>query len=104
MVIFWDLNDEYIALSLGPALVLWLKYCLTDLNIPELQGILKSWFQDLIDMTLRKLDIDKDGKVSLADWSSTVRKEPLMMEAFGPCLPSKRTIDIFMKKIEAENT
>ena len=59
--------------------------------------------QDLIDMTLRKLDIDKDGKVSLVDWSSTVRKEPLMMEAFGPCLPSKRAIDIFMKKIEAEN-
>jgi hypothetical protein len=59
--------------------------------------------KDLIDMTLRKLDIDKDGKVSLADWSSTVRKEPLMMEAFGPCLPSKRAIDIFMKKIEAEN-
>jgi hypothetical protein len=54
-------------------------------------------------MTLRKLDIDKDGRVSLADWSSTVRKEPLMMEAFGPCLPSKRAIDIFMKKIEAEN-
>ncbi len=54
-------------------------------------------------MTLRKLDLDKDGKVSLNDWSSTVRKEPLMMEAFGPCLPTRKATDTFMKKIESEN-
>ena len=84
--------------------------------------------KDLIDMTLRKLDRDKDGKVSFKvcpifikkkrkkkkekmlffwqfffqDWSTTVTDEPLMMEAFGPCLPSKRQADIFMSKVEAE--
>jgi len=54
-------------------------------------------------MTLKKLDLDKDGKVSLNDWSLTVRKEPLMMEAFGPCLPTKKATDIFLKNIESEN-
>ena len=58
--------------------------------------------KDLIDMTLRKLDKDKDGKVSFKDWSTTVRQEPLMMEAFGPCLPSKRQGDLFMHKIESD--
>ena len=58
--------------------------------------------KDLIDMTLRKLDKDKDGKVSFKDWSTTVRQEPLMMEAFGPCLPSKRQGDLFMQKIESD--
>jgi len=53
-------------------------------------------------MTLRKLDVDKDGRVSLTDWSTTVRKEPLMMEAFGPCLPTKKHIDAFMKKVESD--
>jgi hypothetical protein len=54
-------------------------------------------------MTLRKLDVDKDGRVSMNDWSITVRKEPLMMEAFGPCLPTKKKIDAFMKKVESES-
>eukprot|EP00093_Oithona_nana_P001723 01723.XXX_1663_2342_1 [CDS] Oithona nana genome sequencing. len=58
--------------------------------------------KDLIDMTLRKLDKDKDGKVSFKDWSTTVRQEPLMMEAFGPCLPSKRQGALFMQKVESD--
>ena len=58
--------------------------------------------KDLIDMTLKKLDKDKDGRVSFKDWSMTVRQEPLMMEAFGPCLPSRRQGDIFMAKVETD--
>jgi len=60
--------------------------------------------KDLIDMTLKKLDKDKDGRVSFKDWSATVRAEPLMMEAFGPCLPSRRQGDVFMAKVEADAT
>jgi hypothetical protein len=40
----------------------------------------------------------------LKDWSATVRQEPLMMEAFGPCLPSRRQGDVFMAKVEADAT
>ena len=39
---------------------------------------------------------------SFKDWSTTVGEEPLMMEAFGPCLPSKRQGDVFMSKVETE--
>ena len=53
-------------------------------------------------MTLKKLDKDKDGRVSFKDWSMTLRQEPLMMEAFGPCLPSRRQGDIFMTKVETD--
>ena len=60
--------------------------------------------KDLIDMTLKKLDKDKDGKVSFKDWSTTVRQEPLMMEAFGPCLPSRRQGNIFMHKEEVDGS
>ena len=58
--------------------------------------------KDLIDMTLKKLDKDKDGRVSFQDWSTTVSAEPLMMEAFGPCLPTERNSSAFMTKVEAE--
>ena len=44
--------------------------------------------KDLVDMTMRKMDIDKDGRVSFQDFEETVKKEILLLEAFGPCLPT----------------
>jgi hypothetical protein len=55
-------------------------------------------FQDLIEMTLRKMDVDKDGRVSLQDWKATIRAEPLLLEAFGPCLPNKKASEVFIDK------
>lgn len=49
-------------------------------------------------MTLRKMDLDKDGRVSLSDWKSTIEAEPLLLEAFGPCLPNKKASEIFIEK------
>ena len=50
-------------------------------------------------MTIRKMDYDKDGRVSYSDFVSTVHKEPLMMEAFGTCLPTSKAVSVFVKKI-----
>ena len=46
--------------------------------------------KDLIDMTIKKMDHDKDGRISYSDFASTVSKDPLMLEAFGTCLPSNK--------------
>ena len=50
-------------------------------------------------MTFRKMDTDKDGDISFLDFRLAVEKEPLMMEAFGPCLPNNRAGGNFIKKI-----
>ena len=50
----------------------------------------KTMLKDLIDMTIRKMDHDHDGKISFSDFSMTVLKEPLLMEAFGTCLPTSQ--------------
>ena len=55
--------------------------------------------QDLIEMTLKKMDIDKDGLLSYEDFEETVLNEPLLLEAFGPCLPKEKALDKFLKKI-----
>lgn len=55
--------------------------------------------KDLIDMTMRKMDHDKDGRVSYSDYVHTVIKEPLMMEAFGTCLPTSRAGNNFVGRI-----
>ena len=45
----------------------------------------------LIQMTKKKLDLDKDEAVSFEDFSGTVRRDPTMtLEVFGPCLPSEK--------------
>ena len=48
-------------------------------------------------MTLRKMDLDKDGRVSYLDFKGTVAKEPLLIEAFGQCLPHNKAGFEFMK-------
>ena len=50
-------------------------------------------------MTIKRMDYDKDGRISLSDFVSTVSKDPLMMEAFGNCLPSNSTGLEFMNNI-----
>ena len=49
--------------------------------------------KDLIEMTMKKMDDDKDGKVSFEDFQICVRNNPLMLEAFGPCLPTGKVMD-----------
>ncbi|XP_045540283.1 EF-hand calcium-binding domain-containing protein 1 [Papilio machaon] len=55
--------------------------------------------RDLVELVLKKLDVDKDGKVSLDDYREAVTQEPLLLEAFGQCLPSKRQAMAFMKNL-----
>ncbi|KAI7799069.1 calaxin isoform X1 [Triplophysa rosa] len=51
--------------------------------------------KDLVDIALKKMDYDHDGKVSYADFKSTVRDENLLLEAFGNCLPHLKRIQSF---------
>ncbi|XP_053117756.1 calaxin isoform X2 [Hemicordylus capensis] len=43
--------------------------------------------KDLVEITLKKMDYDHDGKLSYVDFEKAVRDENLLLEAFGPCLP-----------------
>ena len=55
--------------------------------------------KDLMEMTLKRMDHDKDGKISHEDFSRTVTQDVLMLEAFGSCLPSGRAGQEFVNSI-----
>ena len=55
--------------------------------------------RDLVEMTIRKMDRDRDGRISFSDFYGTVREEPLLLEAFGNCLPSNQAGLAFARKI-----
>jgi len=52
--------------------------------------------KDLLELVLRKLDLDRDGKISFQDFQTAIREEPLLLEAFGQCLPAERACQTFM--------
>ncbi|XP_065687622.1 calaxin [Patagioenas fasciata] len=54
--------------------------------------------KDLVDIALKKMDHDEDGKLSFADFEKAVRDENLLLEAFGPCLPDLKSSMAFEQK------
>lgn len=45
--------------------------------------------RDLSELALKKLDVDRDGKISFQDYKVAVMEEPLLLEAFGQCLTTE---------------
>ncbi|XP_057586964.1 calaxin-like isoform X2 [Hippopotamus amphibius kiboko] len=46
--------------------------------------------RELVDITLKKMDYDNDGKISFADFEKAVKEDRLLLEVFGPCLPEAK--------------
>ncbi|XP_048849743.1 calaxin [Brienomyrus brachyistius] len=51
--------------------------------------------KDLVEIALKKMDHDHDGRLSYTDFETAVREENLLLEAFGPCLPDSKRIHAF---------
>ncbi|XP_064613910.1 calaxin-like [Liolophura sinensis] len=51
--------------------------------------------KDLVEITLKKMDKDHDTRLSPQDFQQAVEEEPLLLEAFGACLPSYEVVTSF---------
>lgn len=58
--------------------------------------------KELVEIVLKKIDVDADGKVSKLDFQETVEKEPLLLQAFGPCLPTKSAAETFLATLKVQ--
>lgn len=47
-------------------------------------------------MLLRKMDLDRDGRISFRDYRETVRANILLLQPFGKCLPDREDCYNFM--------
>ncbi|XP_034016006.1 EF-hand calcium-binding domain-containing protein 1 [Thalassophryne amazonica] len=107
---------EGLSIFLRGSLEEQMKYCFQvyDLNgdnyisreemIHMLKDSMVSWptdedpdegVKDLVEITLKMMDHDHDGKLSFSDYEKSVRKENLLLEAFGTCLPNATKIQAF---------
>lgn len=60
--------------------------------------------RDLVELALRKMDYDRDGKISFQDFKSSVTEEPLLLEAFGQCLPADTACQTFLSTLQCWST
>ncbi|XP_062517500.1 calaxin-like [Corticium candelabrum] len=56
--------------------------------------------KDLLDLVLKKMDHDKDGRLSHVDFTKSVCNDSLLLEVFGPCLPTTEAADKFMEEFQ----
>ncbi|XP_077272672.1 calaxin-like [Temnothorax americanus] len=56
--------------------------------------------KDLSELALKKLDVDHDGKISFRDYETAIKEEPLLLEAFGQCLPTEETCAGFLETLQ----
>ena len=72
-----------------------LQNCLVKATEDDDDGV-----KDIVELILKKLDEDRDGRVNEQDWSTAVGKDSLLLEAFGQCLPDQRDIDEFLEVVD----
>ncbi|KAG7261433.1 hypothetical protein CRUP_015570 [Coryphaenoides rupestris] len=51
--------------------------------------------KDLVEITVKKMDQDHDGRLSFSDFEKAVKDENLLLEAFGCCLPDAKSVLVF---------
>ncbi|CAH1175641.1 unnamed protein product [Phaedon cochleariae] len=52
--------------------------------------------KDMIEIITKKMDFDRDGKISFSDYKQAVLKTPGLLECFGQCLPNRYTVNAFL--------
>jgi len=52
--------------------------------------------RDIVEIAMRKLDVDKDAQITEVDFQRACYMDPLLIQACGPCLPPDRTTAAFL--------
>jgi len=55
--------------------------------------------RDIVEIAMRKLDTDRDGQITYEDFVRAVKKDALLMQACGCCIPSTRCASAFQSLI-----
>lgn len=74
-----------------------LKHCIKKPNNEEDpdEGV-----KELVDNVLKKMDHDHDGRISVEDFEKSIRDDSLLLEAFGPCLPSDEQAEQYLELLQ----
>ncbi|XP_065086781.1 calaxin-like [Ochlerotatus camptorhynchus] len=57
----------------------------------------EEFVKDLVDILIRRMDVDRDGAISLEDFRVSVHKSPELLECFGQTLPDRAHVYAFSR-------
>ncbi|CAG7786357.1 unnamed protein product [Allacma fusca] len=60
--------------------------------------------KELVQITLKKLDVDQDGIISFSDYKAAVEADPLILQCCGICLPPKQALKAFQYTFTVDYT
>jgi len=52
--------------------------------------------KEIVEIAMKKLDIDRDGQITYEDFLNAVHIDPLLLQAVGPCLPTAKAAAAFL--------
>jgi len=52
--------------------------------------------REIVEIGMKKLDVDKDGQVTPLDFKNACLEDPLLLQSIGPCLPSVKALACFL--------
>lgn len=86
----YDLSGE--GLIKRDQLIVLLKNAVVKHHAEDVEEAVK----DMVDMLIKKVDLDLDGAISFKDYSETVIAQPALLEVFGHCLPNRASVNAFL--------
>ncbi|OWF42597.1 EF-hand calcium-binding domain-containing protein 1-like [Mizuhopecten yessoensis] len=95
----YDLKDEgYITRE---AMFYFLKNCLVKTPTEEDPD---EGPKELVEILLKILDLDRDGRVSYDEFATGVKEDPMLLESLGRCLPEQQYVDQFYSFLSGDKT
>ncbi|CAL8094057.1 unnamed protein product [Orchesella dallaii] len=92
-------SDNWVWLELNYEIILLIAACLEGCIVPG-YGVeaeeAEECEREIIELAMRKLDIDKDGQITHEDFVIATKADPLLLVAVGPCLPPVKCCAAFM--------
>ena len=74
-----------------------LKNCL--IRTVGIEEDIEESIKDIVEMAMKKLDVDKNGQITFPDFQAAVTMDPLLLEACGPCLPPAKVTNNFLSTL-----
>jgi Ca2+-binding EF-hand superfamily protein len=59
--------------------------------------------KDLVEMTMKKLDVNGDGQITYDDFQEAIQKDPLLIQVCGKCLPPLCYTRAFLYLVTADD-
>lgn len=55
--------------------------------------------RDIVEIAMRKLDTDRDGQITYDDFVRAVKRDALLLQACGSCLPTSKCASAFQSLV-----